>query len=106
MKMPDYATLAREKAQQEKVRLSHHAQQERLDENISTEDIVATLKNGREVEVYPDDPRGPSALIAGQDGRGRWIHAVCGNFDQECLLVITVYLPQPPKWVDPFTRGR
>jgi hypothetical protein len=106
MKMRDYAALAREKAQQEKVRLSHHAQQERLDDNISTEDLVVALKNGREVEAYPDDPRGPSALLAGQDSQGRWIHVVCGNFEQEYLLVITVYLPQSPKWKDSFTRGR
>jgi len=30
---------------------------------------------------------------------------LCGNFDRENLLIITVYLPLPPKWKDPFTRG-
>jgi hypothetical protein len=104
--MSNYADLAREKADQGKVRLSHHAQKERLEENISTDDIITALKNGRELEPYPDDPRGSSALIAGQDEQGRWIHVVCGNFGQEYLLIITVYLPELPKWTDPFTRGK
>ena len=104
--MSNYADIARDKAQQGKVRLSHHAQMERVEENISTDDIVDALNAGQEVEAYPQDPRGPSALIAGQDKQGRWIHVVCGNFNQEYLLVITVYVPQPPKWKDPFTRGR
>ena len=73
---------------------------------LSTDDILNALAHGQEVEAYPDDPRGPSALIAGQDGQGRWMHVVCGNFEQDSLLVITVYLPQPPKWRDPFTRDR
>lgn len=104
--MSNYADIVRNKTRQRKVRLSHHAQVERVKENISTDDIMEALSTGQEVEAYPNDPRGASALIAGQDKQGRWIHVVCGNFGQEYLLVITVYLPQPPKWQDPSARGR
>ncbi|OGF54589.1 MAG: hypothetical protein A2Z21_06875 [Candidatus Fraserbacteria bacterium RBG_16_55_9] len=104
--MPNYADLARDKSQQGRIRLSHHAQVERVNENIRTDDIVEALRNGQAVETYPNDPRGPSTLIAGQDKQSRWIHVVCGNFDQEYMLVITVYIPQLPKWKDPFTRER
>jgi len=104
--MSNYADRAREKAEQGKVRLSHHVQKERLEENISTDDIIEALRSGQELEPYPDDPRGPSALITGRDAQGRWIHVVCGNFGQEYLLMIAVYLPQLPKWIDPFTRGK
>lgn len=104
--MNNYADLAKKKAEQGKVRLSHHAQKERLEENIATDDIIEALRSGQELEPYADDLRGPSALIAGRDAQGRWIHVVCGNFGQEYLLIITVYLPQPPKWIDPFTRGK
>jgi hypothetical protein len=104
--MLNYADIARDKALQGKVRLSQHTQTERIEENVSADDIVHALQTGQVVEAYPKDPRGSSALIAGQDPQGRWIHVVCGSFDQEYLLVITVYLPQPTKWKDPFTRGR
>ena len=103
--MPDWADLAQDKARQGKVRLSHHAQVERLKESISTNDIVDALQDGQGVEAYPHDPRGSSALIAGQDKQVRWIHLVCGNLGQEYLLLVTVYIPQPPRWRDPFTRG-
>ena len=104
--MSQYAQSAQEKALQGKIRLSHHAQVERSQEIISTNDIIHALKHAKEVEAYPDDPRGPSALLAGQDAQDRWIHMVCANFSQECLLMVTVYIPQPPKWKAPFTRGR
>jgi hypothetical protein len=69
------------------------------------DDIKHAILHGRELEPYPNDPRGPSCLMVGQDRAGRWIHVVCGNFERENLLIITVYLPRPPKWTDPFTKG-
>jgi len=35
----------------------------------------------------------------------RPIHAVCGKGKNDWLLIITVYIPRPPKWIDPKTRG-
>lgn len=84
--------------------LSHHAQIERGEEAIRIDDIVAAIVNGQELEPYPDDPRGPSCLFVGKGKNDRWIHVLCGNFDEDDLLIITVYLPKPPKWRDPFTR--
>jgi len=85
--------------------LSHHAQIERGKEKIMVDDIVSAILNGRELEPYPDDPRGESCLIVGQVLDLRWIHILCGNFHEEDLLIITVYIPEWPKWEDPFTRS-
>jgi len=93
------------KVRQDKFELSQHAQREAGAEMISVDDIKYAIFNGRELEPYPNDPRGPSCLIVGQDSSARWIHALCGNFDHENALIITVYVPQLPKWKDPFTRG-
>ncbi|MBI4517310.1 MAG: DUF4258 domain-containing protein [Deltaproteobacteria bacterium] len=86
--------------------LSHHAQQEAAAERIAVNDIRTVLESGAELEPYPDDPRGPSCLFVGCDQRGRWLHVLCGNFDRENLLIITVYEPRPPKWQDAWTRRR
>ena len=99
-----FLLIARTKAARDQFDLSQHAQQEAADEQISVDDIKHAILTGAELELYPHDPRGPSCLMVGQDQSHRWIHVVCGNFDRENLLVITVYLPRPPKWQDPWTR--
>jgi hypothetical protein len=101
---PSYIEMAREKVAKGSFYLSHHAQLERGEERIRVDDIVAAISNGRELEPYPDDPRGESCLIVGQGLDYRWIHVLCGNFYEEDLLIITVYIPKLPKWEDPFTR--
>ncbi len=100
-----FLDIARVKARKDKFELSEHAQQEAAAEQISVDDIAHAILTGQELEPYPNDPRGSSCLMVGQDESHRWIHVLCGNFDWENLLIITAYLPQPPKWKDPFTRG-
>jgi hypothetical protein len=56
------------------------------------------------LKSYPKDPKGPSCLVLGY-ARERPIHIVCGKTKNNWLLVITVYIPIPPKWLDLRTRG-
>ena len=100
-----FLDIAQVKVRQDEFELSEHAQQEAAAEQISVDDIKHAILVGQALEPYPDDPRGPSCLMVGQDESSRWIHMLCGNFDRENLLIITVYLPRPPKWEDPFARG-
>jgi hypothetical protein len=100
-----FLDIAQVKVRQDEFELSAHAQQEAAAEQIGVDDIKYAILVGQALEPYPDDPRGPSCLMVGQDESSRWIHMLCGNFDRENLLIITVYLPRPPKWEDPFTRG-
>jgi Domain of unknown function (DUF4258) len=91
-------------------RFSIHAQQERLEEDLDVTEIEAALMQGEIVEAYPEDPRGESCLVLGYAG-AKPIHAVLGwasirGEDEDILRIITVYIPQPPKWHDPRTRGR
>lgn len=88
---------------------SIHAQQERLEEDLDVTEIEAALADGEIVEAYPDDPRGESCLVLGDAGT-KSIHVVLGwanvsGEGEKILRVITVYIPQPPKWSDPRTRG-
>jgi len=104
MDRKSYNEIAIEKVLKGNFYLSHHAQIERGEERIRIDDIVAAISSGQEIEPYPDDPRGESCLIVGQGLDYRWIHVLCGNFYEEDLLIITVYIPKLPKWEDPFTR--
>jgi hypothetical protein len=99
-----FLAIAQAKVSLDQFELSQHAQKEAAEEQIGVDDIRHAILTGQELEPYPQDPRGPSCLMVGQDFVGRWIHVLCGNFDHENLLIITVYLPRMPKWQDPWTR--
>jgi hypothetical protein len=64
---------------------------------IGAEDIEEAIRNGVIIEDYPDDPRGPSCLILGRSG-GRPLHVVCGRLEEEQILIITAYEPDPAEW--------
>lgn len=93
-----------ERACRNEFQLTEHAHKERQEENIETGEIREALMNCEMLESYPEDPRGLNCLVLGYSGL-RPIHVVCGRARNGWLLVITVYIPQPPKWVDPRTRG-
>jgi hypothetical protein len=88
---------------------SMHAQQERLAEDLDVTEIEEAVTQGKILEAYPHDPRGESCLIVGY-ARIKPIHAGLGRARsreerKRILRIITVYLPQLPKWSDPRTRG-
>lgn len=85
--------------------ISYHAEVERYAEDISIYDIETIILNGEILENYPDDPRGKSCLILGYS-QTKPIHVVCGLTNLNSLRIITVYLPQKPKWLDERTRNK
>jgi len=89
----------------DKYEISYHAEKERYAENISLEAIKEAIFNGEVLEDYPDDRRGPSCLILGLVNNGP-LHVVCGYSAKQWMRIITVYIPQRPKWVNERTRSR
>ncbi len=55
------------------------------------------------LEQYPDTGRGESCLLVGFAG-ALPIHVVCG-WKGNAVVVITVYVPRPPRFRDPWIRG-
>ena len=86
------------------LRVTLHAQQEMIDENIKIADIYHAIQTGRILENYPEHQRGACCLLNGKDERGRDIHIVCTT-SRDVLIIITAYLPLPPKWITPTQRG-
>ena len=95
----------RSKIKQDEFVLSFHAHEERQAESISIEDIKTAVINGEIIENYPEDKRGESCIILGYSNV-RPIHIVCGKSKIGWLKIITVYVPQPPKWITPRSRAK
>lgn len=84
-------------------RYSKHADQERQNDDLSLIDVHQAILNGRIIENYSNTGRGESCLIAGFSDAGVPVHIVCGG--TELLpVIITVYIPTPPKFKNPFER--
>jgi hypothetical protein len=79
---------------------SKHGDQERQDENLTIIEILA----GRILEHYEDTGRGESCLVVGFTNKGKPIHVVCGSRG-DWLVIVTVYIPTPPKFKTPYERG-
>ena len=83
---------------------SKHADQERQNEDLRILEIEESLINWIILEQYQDTGRGESFLIAGFTKNGKPIHVVCGT-RLDWLVIITVYIPKPPKFKTFYQRG-
>lgn len=83
---------------------SLYAEIERKADGLTFAQVEEALLNGEILEQYADTGRGESCLMVGLAGEIP-IHAVCG-WRGEKIALITVYIPTPPKFIDPWTRGK
>lgn len=80
-----------------------HADLERKADDLTLKQVETALLDGQILERYPDTGRGESCLVLGYADNIP-IHILCGwRGDQ--VAVITVYIPGPPKFIDPKTRA-
>lgn len=84
---------------------SKHGDQERQNDNLTMVEVEEVLSAGRILEQYEDVGRGESCLVAGFTDGGIPVHIVCGRRG-DWLVVITVYIPQPPKFKTLYERGQ
>ena len=95
-----------ERIRDNRYEISFHAERERENYHLLVADIEeSVLLRGELLEDYPDDPRGHSCLVLGFNRAGQAIHTVWGLLPSDWVRLITVYIPKPPKWIDPWTRG-
>jgi hypothetical protein len=104
--IPDASKLLkhlRSQVADEKVRVTQHAQQEMAEENIALSEVFEALSNSRILEHYPNHRRGACCLLNGYTKNKRPLHIVCTT-TRPTLIIITVYKPIPPKWIEPTQR--
>lgn len=87
------------------VRITVHAQQEMLADEISLDSIYTAIHTGEIIENYPDHRRGACCLLYGDGNDGNPIHIVCTTVN-ETLILITAYRPKLPKWLTPTQRRK
>ncbi len=96
--------IIKQKVKEDDYFFSKHGDDEKKNDNLSILEIEETIANGAILENYDNDLRGSSCLIVGFTNNGKPIHVVCGTRDN-ILVIITVYIPTPPKFITPYERG-
>jgi hypothetical protein len=84
-----------------KYEFSKHAVDQSIIRNISVGEVEEAILGRCEViEDYHDDKYGPSCLILGFTKAGRPLHLQCSYPSRPLVKVITIYEPDPGRWVD------
>lgn len=96
-------TRIQKQATVQAMRVTQHAQVEMDAEEITLDEVLATISDGQILENYPEHRRGQCCLLYGRTPKGHDLHVVCTTA-QPILIIITVYEPVPPKWVSPIQR--
>lgn len=78
--------------------ISRHAERERLNDNLTINDLEEAIASGEVIESYPNDPRGSSCLVCGFTSGGISVHLVVGFLPGGWVRIITVYVPDPDEW--------
>ena len=92
------------RAAAEDLRITIHAHEEMVVEAIEYSELLEAIDSAHMLEAYPDHRRGPCCLLNGRTKRGRSLHIVCTMGDP-ALIIITIYVPESPKWVTPTQRS-
>ena len=95
----------RDRVKRREYYFSKHGDQERQNDNLTVEEVEEALATGRILEQYEDTGRGQSCLVAGFTEGGKPVHAVCG-MRGGWLAIITIYIPQPPRFKTPHERSK
>jgi len=95
----------RSKVLRRQYELSTHAVDQSILRSISMAEVEEAVANNSEViEYYPDDKYGPSCLVLGYTNAGRPLHLHCSCPSRSLIKIITLYEPDPERWVDLRTR--
>lgn len=87
------------------IEFSKHVSDRMFQRNITADEIIEAILNGKIIEEYPDDYPHPSCLILGITLRKRVLHIVVGITDTR-IWIITVYEPTTDRWNKDFTERR
>jgi hypothetical protein len=88
-----------------RIRITDHADEEAFSDKLTYKDIFNSILQGGVIENYPDDKPYPSCLIFGLNKSKEPIHSVWAfNPENEWAVLITVYRPDPIRWINWVTR--
>jgi hypothetical protein len=84
-----------------RVLISDHADEEADSDGLKIDETYFSVLYGEIIEIYPTDRPYPSCLVFGKNVAGDPIHSVWAfNAETEWVVLITVYRPDPDRWID------
>jgi len=88
-----------------RMRITDHADEEAQADRLSFDEVFVSVIQGEIIESYPDDWPYPSCLVYGVTFQGDPVHSVWAyNKENRWAVLITVYRPDPDRWIDWRTR--
>jgi len=90
----------RAKFDRDQFEFSKHATDQSILREIHVQEIREAVRVGEIIEDYPNDKYGPSCLILGFTNVNRPIHVQCSYPSRPLIKLVTVYEPDPTKWID------
>ena len=84
----------REAINDQKYRISLHANEEMSEDDIEINDIESIVLTGKIARKFTHDPRGTRYEIIGRTTDGRHGYVICRFLPSKVLLVVTAYVPE------------
>jgi hypothetical protein len=82
-------------------RITDHADEEAQADHLSFDEVLLSVFQGEIIEEYTEDRPYPSCLIYGDTFSGNPVHSVWAyNQDNGWTVLVTVYRPDPSRWID------
>ncbi len=85
---------------QDQFKFSKHAVDQAILRDIAVQEIREAMETGEVIEDYPDDKYGPSCLVYDVTRQGMPLHIHCCYPSRPIIKIITVYEPDPRRWID------
>jgi len=83
------------------VRITDHADEEAVADQITIDEVLYSVVHGEIIEDYLADKPYPSCLVLGKTPSGVVLHSVWAyNTDSRWAVLVTVYRPDPKRWID------
>jgi len=84
-----------------RIRITDHADEEAQDDNLNYDEIFFSVVQGEIIEQYGKDRPSPSCLVYGCTFEGEPVHSVWAYNEQtRWAVLITVYRPDPERWIN------
>ncbi len=96
----------REKIRNGQFEFSQHALDQRIIRHIRVPEVREAIEESEVIEDYPDDKYGPSCPILGFMRSKRPLHIQCSYPSRPLVKIITLYEPDPRRWIDFKTRRK
>ena len=85
---------------------SQHATDQSIIRQIRVQEIREAIEQCEIIEDYPNDKYGPSCLILGFTRSRRPLHIQCSYPSRPLVKIITLYEPDPLRWINFRLRGK